>query len=107
MAYNDVKSALDAVSDAITAGKARYASFKESIEGIHAALDNLPTKYADEIAEINGYTPSSDFGSMTEEEIADAIDQYKIKAELAKLQPLFVALRNKIAALMATDEWSA
>jgi cell division protein FtsB len=94
MAYNDVKSALDAVSDAITAGKARYASFKESIEGIHTALDNLPTKYADEIAEINGYTPS------------DAAEE-NAQAELAKLQPLFVALRNKIAALMATDEWTA
>ena len=85
---SEVKAGLDEIAASIAAVRSRFASSKSSIEGGSAALGNIPTKYADVIATIDGYT-----GVDTFEDLA--------QAEKARLATEFVALKADLDALIA------
>ena len=91
---SEVKQGLDEIAASIRAVTKRYADAKVSIQAGSEALGNIPTKYADVIAEINGYTPTGAFETLA-------------KDEKAKLQTEFTALKATIDALIATAEFTA
>jgi flagellin-like hook-associated protein FlgL len=92
--YSEVKQGLDEISAQIRAVQTRYNSAKSNIEAGSEALGAIPTKYADVIATIDGYTPTGAFETLS-------------KDEKAKLQTEFQALKSTIDALIATTEFSA
>jgi len=91
---SEVKQGLDEIAASIRAVQKRFADAKASIQAGSDALGNIPTKYSDVIATINGFAPDGAFETLA-------------KDEKAKLQTEFVALKAIIDALIATAEFSA
>jgi len=91
---SEVKAGLDEMAAAIAAVRTRYASAKSNITGGSAALGNIPTKYADVIATIDGYAPLGAFETLA-------------KDEKSKLASEYLALKAVIDALIATQEFGA
>ena len=85
---DEVNVGLRKISDEINAVRTRFVSAKSSIEGGSAALGSMPTKWADVLATIDGYSG------------ADASELFA-KAEKARLVAEYVALKNDIDILIA------
>lgn len=88
MAIATVKAALDAIAAQIANERAQLTKYKARFSVTEAALNNLPAQYAAAIAEINGYTPTGAFETLT-------------KDELAKLTAEFTALKTEVTAAIA------
>jgi len=91
---SEVKQGMDEIAASIRAVQKRYADAKASIEAGSTALGNIPTKYADILAEIDGFAPTGAFETLA-------------KDEKAKLATEFLALKSTIDALIATVEFTA
>lgn len=85
--YSQVKSGLDEISQTIV--RARYEASRciSKLTGAASALNAIPTDYSDVITTIDGY------GTADEAEAA-------AKAEKAKLQAEFLALKAEIDAAL-------
>lgn len=80
---SEVKTALDGIAKTIAGSISARAKVKAALLAARNQLAALPTKYADELAEINGYTPTGAFETLT-------------KDELSKLTTEFLALKTAI-----------
>lgn len=89
---SEVKAGLDSIAEEIAAVRKRFATAKSSIEGGSAALGNIPTKWADVIATIDGYSGTDAFEQLAQ-------------AEKAKLAAEFTALKTEIDALINSAEF--
>lgn len=85
---SEVKTALDDISRGIVMARSTAEEAKERFGNASAALNDIPTRYADEIATIQAYGTSDPFEAHA-------------KAELDKLTTEFVALKT------ATDTGAA
>jgi hypothetical protein len=92
--YSEVKQGLDEIAAQIRAVQTRYNTAKSNIEAGSAALGAIPTKYADVVTTINGYTPTGAFETLAQD-------------EKAKLQTEFQSLKATLDALIATAEFTA
>jgi len=88
MATSGVKAGLDAVAKNIANLTSRVEGALEALSGIEADLTSIPTTYADVIAEVDGFTPTGEFESLAQD-------------ELAKLTTEFLALKAKVVAAEA------
>jgi hypothetical protein len=79
---------LDEIAATIKEGDDLITSAKSRLQKAYNSLDEIPTKYADEIAEINGYTPTG------------AVETYAVDMK-SKLTTEFVALKSIISDLLA------
>ena len=91
---SEVKHGLDEIAKSIRSAQQRYDGAKANIEKAAADLGQIPSVYAGIIAEIDGYTPSGAFETLSQD-------------EKGKLQVDFVALKARMDALIATAEYSA
>jgi formamidopyrimidine-DNA glycosylase len=80
---SEVKSALDGIAEVIAGSISARERAKTLLLMARNQLAGLPTQYADEIAEINGYVPDGAFETLA-------------KDEKARLQTEFMALKNAI-----------
>lgn len=87
---SEVKVGLDAIAAVISDQRAVMQKVKTNAGLASAALDALPTTYADVIATINGYSTN------------DAFEAHA-KAEFAKLVTEFVALKADADFVAAVD----
>ena len=88
MATSGVKAGLDAVAKTIANLTDRVEDVLSQLSGIQADLSSIPTTYATVIAEVNGFTPTGEFESLAQD-------------ELAKLTTEFLALKAKVVAAQA------
>jgi hypothetical protein len=79
---------LDEIAATIKEGNDLIASAKSRLQKAYNSLDAIPTTYADEIAEINGYTPTGAFETL-------AVDMK------GKLTTEFQALKTIVGDLLA------
>jgi len=84
----EVKTGIDEIADQIKAVRTRFESAKSTIEGGSTALGAIPTKYADVLATIDGYTPTGAFETLAQD-------------EKAKLSSDFLALKAELDAVIA------
>lgn len=82
---SEVKAGLDAVSEVIAEQRNLVETAQQVLANVVQVLDEVPTEYADVIAQIDLYAPTGAF-----EELA--------KDELSKLTAEFQALRAKAQA---------
>ena len=85
---SEVKAGLDDVAQEIRTERQALKNAKARVAASVAALNSLPTKYADIVATVNGYTPTGSF-------------ETEAKDELAKLTTEFQALKTKAATAQA------
>jgi hypothetical protein len=86
---SQVKSALDAIAEAIALNRSRLVAAKGTAGEVSSTLGGLPTQYADVISTINAYTTTDAFENLS-------------KAELAKLSSEFTGLTSAANAIVAT-----
>ena len=85
---SEVKWALNNVATVIAAERKSFANAKARIQQASSNLGNIVSQFSDEIATINGYTPSGAFETLA-------------KDELEKLTTERAALKTEIDALIA------
>ena len=86
---SEVKAALDDIAQSIRTERQALKNAKARIATAQGNLNAIPTVFADALATINAYTPTGDFESLSQD-------------ELAKMTTEFISLRND-AALAVTD----
>jgi predicted nucleic acid-binding Zn-ribbon protein len=89
---SEVKAGLDDIATSIRNSRQALAQSKARIQSARNELANIPTTFADIIAEIDGYSG------------ADAFEQLA-QAEKAKLAAEFTALRDEMDALINSTEF--
>jgi len=86
---SEVKAGLDEISAMIKASRQRLVSSKDMITTQETNLTAIPTRFADVLAEVNGYGTTDAFEAVC-------------KAELAKMTTEFLALVADVS-LAVTD----
>ena len=82
---SEVKAGLDAIASMISGSIQMRAKAKAQLLAARNQLAGIPSQFADVISEINGYTPTGAFETLT-------------KDEKAKLQTEFLALKSALEA---------
>ena len=83
MSTSTVKAALDGIAGIISGSTSAFAVAKNQILSARNQLANLPTQYAAELAEINGYTPTGAFQTLSKDELAKLTTEFQaLKATL-------------------------
>ncbi len=85
----EVKVALDDIAKVIVKQRNALDGCVEQGQTVSVTLSGIPAEYADEIATINGYTPTGEFESLSKDELA------KLTAEFLALK----AVADTLAAL--------
>jgi hypothetical protein len=67
---SEVKAALDGIAEVISGSITARARAKAQLLTARNQLANLPTQFADELATINGYTPTGAFETLAQDEKA-------------------------------------
>lgn len=75
---SEVNVGLRTIADEIAAVRKRFDSAKSSIEGGSAALGNMPTKWGDVLATIDGYTGLDVSEDLAQSEKARLVAEYQI-----------------------------
>jgi hypothetical protein len=65
---SEVKAALDSIAELITGSSRSREKAKAALLAARNQLANIPTQYADEIAEIDGYAPTGAFETLAQDE---------------------------------------
>jgi len=87
--YVEVDAALDAIANKIASGRSRFDRAKARMQEISVELGNIPTDFSEELAEIDGFTPTGEVETLA-------------KDRKAKYAQEFLALRAEINALIAS-----
>ena len=67
---SEVKAGMDEISTLIKNSRSRLSQAKEHMKAMAPILNAIPTKYADVLAEINGYPGDTPFQALEKDELA-------------------------------------
>ena len=73
---SNVKNDLDAIAAGIRTNEARIAEALETLTAVSADFAAYPTRYAETLAEINGYVPEGAFETLSKDELAKFVAQF-------------------------------
>jgi hypothetical protein len=73
---SEVKAALDSIAELITGSSRSREKAKAALLAARNQLANIPTQYADEIAEIDGYAPTGAFETLAQDEKAKLASEF-------------------------------
>ena len=76
MSAASVKTFLDDVATRIAKAEALLADAQSKATDAKVQLEEIATEYADEIAEVNGYTPTGSFETLAKDEAGKLTTEY-------------------------------
>ena len=87
---SQVKSGLDAIADSINAEEGAIQGVLSQLQEVDARLAAIPSGYSEEIATINGYTPTGAYEELAKDELAKLTTEFQAKR--AAVQSAITAL---------------